>query len=278
MTKLQSATRQCKDFVSTVTASASESEGATVKVGVSSFSTKADRVCNLSSDAAAVNSSLDSLTAWGLTNIYEGLSDGIAQLAGQDGTKMVVLLSDGKRNEGKEESDILALAREAAAEDIKIYTIGFGPEDDLDVALLQQIAQLTGGSYAHEDSSSLSASTVGLFATMMSMQLQETSNVLIDQTSTVGQDATTEVGSFEIAEPTTMTAYLYELGNGLDMQLTDPDGVLVTGDYEGYTVDTSSIPMTVTVERAKAGTWHMSVYGCDVSFGADPFYVAVSYE
>lgn len=276
VTKLKSATRQCKDFVSTVMASASESDGSSVKVGVSTFSSQANRVCALSSDIAAINKSLDSLTAWGLSNLYEGLEDGIAQLSPEEGTKMLILLSDGKRNKGKEESEIIALARKAASAGIKIYAIGFGAEDDLDVALLQQIAQITGGTYAHEDASSLSSATVGLFAQMMRVELQATSEVLLEDTGTVAQDAATEVGSFEVSEPGTMTAYLYGSDSELDLQLTDPDGIVVTGGYEGSTVDDAQALTTITVKNAKQGTWLMQVHGREVSFEEEPFYAAAS--
>lgn len=276
MTKLDSAKKQSMDFVSSVGGQGGAG-GISIKVGVASFASDAQTDCELSADSARITDSIDALSAYGGTNIYAGLAAGINQLAGQSGPKLMVFLSDGQSNEGGSYEDIISLAEEAHTEGIKIYTIGFGSSYDLDEDLLREIADITGGSYSHEDSSDISAATVGLFATMMGAQLQATSEVLIENTGTVAQDATTDVGTFDVDQSGDLTAYLYWPGSILDMQLTDPDGVLVDESYEGYTVDTTSIPTAITIKNAKKGTWHMSVFGREVSMAAEPFYAVAAF-
>lgn len=276
MTKLDSAKKQSTDFVSSVSGQGGAG-GVSVRVGVASFATNSETNCTLSNDPATINDSIQGLYAHGRTNIYAGLSEGINQLAGESGPKLMVFLSDGQSNEGGSESDILTLAEEAHKEGIVIYTIGFGDSGDLDENLLRQIAEITGGSYSHEDSSDISAAAVGLFATMMGAQLQATtSQVLIESTGTVQQDGTTQVGTFDVTTNGDLVTYLYWPGSILDMQLTDPDGVVVGEGYQGYTIDNSTIPSSITITNAKKGTWHMSVFGREVSMAAEPFYAVAA--
>ena len=278
VTKLESAERQSMDFVSSVSGSQGGPGGVSVRVGVSTFSDYAVRVCGLSNDPDVINGSIDGLQTYNMTNIYAGLDEGISQLAGEDGEKLIVLLSDGLSNEGGSNEDIIQLAREAGQLGIRVYTIGFGSSGDLDEDLLREIASVTGGAYAHEDSSDISAATVGLFAQMMSAQLQATSQVLMDTTGAVAQGGTSQVGSFDVTQNGTVTAYLYWPGSVLDLQLTDPNGVVVDEGYAGCTIDTTSIPTRVTVENARQGTWGVAVYGRETSMAEEPFYVAASFN
>ncbi|MBQ9316200.1 MAG: VWA domain-containing protein [Atopobiaceae bacterium] len=275
--KLDAAKRQSRDFVSSVGGEDGPG-GMSVKVGVASFATYAESNCGLSNDPEQVRATIDGLTASGRTNIYDGLVEGIGQVKGESGPKLIVFLSDGKSNEGGSETDILNLAHEAADMGIKIYTIGFGPSGDLDEHLLQQMAEITGGLYSHEDSSNIGSAAVGLFAQMMYAQLVNTSTVLIDGTGTVRLDGLTDVGKFLVDANGTVTAYLYWPGSVLDLHLTDPDGVLVEEGYAGCSIDTSSIPTRITIENAKQGEWGMAVYGRETSMDEEPFYAVAAFD
>ena len=275
--KLDAAKRQSRDFVSSVGGEDGPG-GMSVKVGVASFATYAESNCGLSNDPEQVRTTIDGLTASGRTNIYDGLVEGIGQVKGESGPKLIVFLSDGQTNEGGSQADILNLAHEAADMGIKIYTIGFGASGDLDEYLLQQMAEITGGLYSHEDSSNIGSAAVGLFAQMMYAQLVNTSTVLIDGTGTVRLDGITDVGKFLIDADGTVTAYLYWPGSILDLRLTDPEGVLVEDGYAGYSVDTSSIPTRVTIEHAKQGEWGMAVYGRETSMDEEPFYAVAAFD
>lgn len=98
-----------------------------------------------------------------LTAIGDAIGLGIKRLRTKpdDGNRRLILLTDGENNAGITQP--LKAAERAAAENIKIYTIGFGakemivqthrgparhnPSKDLDENTLQQIAQITGGQY-----------------------------------------------------------------------------------------------------------------------------------
>ena len=278
MTKLESAKKQSSDFVSSVSGENGADGGLSVRVGVCSFSNTASTDCGLSNDPDDINASISSLRADGQTNMYAGLEKGISQLMGEDGPRLMVFLSDGLSNVGRPRSDIVSLAQEAADERIKIYTIGFGQSSDIDEELLREIAEITGGEYSHEDSANISSAAVGLFATMMNARLQETYEVLSSIVGAVGQDLQVDAGAFDITKNGTVKVYLYWPGSELDMLLADPDGTKVAEGYPGSTIDTSTIPTSVTIENAKQGTWNMSVYGREVSMAEEPYYAVAAFK
>lgn len=278
MTKLESAQKQSSDFVSSVNSRKSGEGGLAVRVGVCSFSSTSSANCGLSNDPDDIKASISALKANGQTNMYAGLSEGITQLLGENGPRLMVFLSDGMSNVGGTRADILNLAHEAADEHIKVYTIGFGSSSDLDEDLLQEIADITGGEYSHEDSASISSAAVGLFAAMMNAQLQAKYELLHSAMSVVGLGDLVDAGKFDITKNGTVRVYLYWPGSVLDMQLTDPDGNQVAEGYSGYAIDDSTIPTSITIQNAKQGTWSMAVYGREVSLPEEPFYAAAAFE
>lgn len=275
VTKLESAQQQSRDFVSSV---ANQAAGGTsnVRIGIVEFDTDADVMCGLTSDSGAVLQGIESLTTKGLTNMYAGLELGIGQLRGDGGQKVIVLLSDGYNNEGHSNSEVLDLAKQAAGEGIVIHTVGFGPASSLDESLLEDIASTTGGVYSHEDASSISASTVGLYGSMMNAKLGATSQVLLSETGSVAQGQTVEVGTFDVAQGGTLQALLYSPANTVALQLLDPNGDPVGNGYPGAVVDDSSVPASIQVDNAQQGTWKMTAYGRQASPAGDPFYAAAA--
>ena len=275
MTRLESAQKQSRDFVNSITSQMADGS-LTAQLGVAQFATNASTTCTLTSDMASVLQGIASLDADGTTNMYAGLRQGMDQLHAASGQKLMVFLSDGLNNEGHTDMEVLELARQAANEGIKIYTIGFGPSSTIDEDMLEEIASLTGGKYAHEDSSSLSAAAVGLYATMMDAQLDNTQQLLLSQTGSVQQGQVAQVGTFDVNQDGTMQVILYWPGSVLDMQLTDPEGTLVGAGYAGYDVDTSAIPTRIKITGAKQGIWNMAVYGKQTSMAEEPFYAAAA--
>lgn len=276
-TKLESAKQQSIAFVNgSIHATGDHTNGLSTKVGVCTFTTTAHTECGLADNASDVIDAISDLEPQSRTNMYAGLEEGIRQLEGQDGTKMMMFLSDGLANEGPGTSSILDLAREAADKGITIYTIGYGSAGDLDEDLLREMASITGGTYAREDPANAVSASVGLFASMMEAQLRETQQVLLSQTGSVSQGGTVSVGTVNVGSNGTLTCYLYWPGSVLDLRLTDPDGVEVTGGYAGYSIDESTIPTKVSIEGAKQGQWEMSVFGREVSMSEEPFYAVAA--
>ena len=277
--KLDSAKKQSIDFVTGTIRPEAVQNGLAVRMGVVSFSDDAWVQSDLSADPTAIASAIGNLYTHDMTNIYAGIEAGVAQLSGADGTRIMVLLSDGLSNEGPGNDEILALAERARDAGISIYTIGFGSSGSIDEDLLMRIAQLTGGSYAHEDPSSLSSATVGLFSTLLNAQLTAAHReILGEATGSVAQGSTTPAGSFEVTTNGQLVTYLYWPGSILDLQLTDPDGILVDANYPSCVIDTTIIPSTVTINNAKTGIWNMAVYGRETSMASEPFYAVASFE
>lgn len=109
------------------------------------FDSSAQLLSDLSRDPSALQAMADTLSANGNTNITSGIETGLEALSAAAGGRVMLLMTDGQ-------SDIDFSVVDAAAEaGVVIHTIGFGSVND---ALLQQIADRTGGQYIRADSSS----------------------------------------------------------------------------------------------------------------------------
>ncbi len=135
------------------------------RVGLVLFGTQAHTYAPLSADTTALTALLDEITP-GIAGDMTALGDAAALavknvLAAPDGTRVLILLSDGYANTGGvSPEDAAALA---ARHGIRIYTLGIGsdqqqirdffgllqtnPAADLDEATLQKMAETTGGRY-----------------------------------------------------------------------------------------------------------------------------------
>ena len=86
--------------------------------------------------------------ARGGTALYDALSDGLAELAGREGRRVLVVVSDGRDENAKSNgpgsrrswAEVIARAREL---DVTVYPIGLGSR--VDAARLNELAALTGG-------------------------------------------------------------------------------------------------------------------------------------
>ncbi len=121
-------------------------------VGLCSYSSTSRRDADLTSNYSTIMAELNSISEHfdgGATNIGDGIADGIAAVldplhARPWANQALVLMSDGNHNTG---SDPIAAAGQAASLGIPIYTVSFSQEAD-DV-LMQQIADMTGGTHYH---------------------------------------------------------------------------------------------------------------------------------
>ncbi|HAM14756.1 MAG TPA: hypothetical protein DCP91_02610 [Eggerthellaceae bacterium] len=113
---------------------------------------------------------------------------------------------------------------------------------------------------------------------MMNARLQTTYRILHSIIGAVSQGVVEPAGSFDITKNGTVQVYLYWPGSVLDLQLTDPSGTQVAEGYPGYTVDTSSIPTSITIQNAKQGTWNMAVFGHEVSMPEEPYYAVAAFD
>ncbi|CAD7773191.1 von Willebrand factor type A domain protein [Candidatus Methanoperedenaceae archaeon GB50] len=143
-TKLADAKTAAKTFVDLLNSSEDRS-------GLVSFASRASLDQGLTFNQSDVKSAIDSLSAYGMTAIGDGIHLATTELLNNgrsNATLVEILLSDGFSNQG---SNPLTRANEAANESITIYTIGLGAYVD---PRMPQIANITGGKYYYTPNSS----------------------------------------------------------------------------------------------------------------------------
>lgn len=112
-------------------------------ISLVAFDNVGQQLTEMTTDKTELLTKLGSISANGGTNITDGIREGISSMENSGG--VMLLMTDGQ-------SDVdFSVVEEAAACGIIIHTIGFGGVDD---ALLERIAQETGGQYIRADSSS----------------------------------------------------------------------------------------------------------------------------
>ena len=122
------------------------------KVGLVSYASDVTRDVDLTDNYSSIDSHNMSISAafdGGATNVGGGILEGVEavthpSLARPWATNALVLMSDGNHNTG---TDPLVAAATAVSEQIPIYTVSFSSEADQ--VLMQQIADMTGGTHYH---------------------------------------------------------------------------------------------------------------------------------
>ena len=173
---------------------------ATVRIGVVAFSDSGFSVQVPTNDPAMVLAAIERLTPQRGTSIARGITESLATIAAADAdptagfytnrspdpsaeptpvpkgtytSAAIVLLSDGENNQ---QPDPIAAAQTAADHGVRIYTVGIGSaagatleiegfkvHSQLDEGTLQQVADMTGGTYyAAADAPGLSAIYAGI--------------------------------------------------------------------------------------------------------------------
>jgi Ca-activated chloride channel family protein len=180
-TRLEAAKSAALDFV--------QNQPATVQIGVVSFSSGAFTTQAPTNDEGQVAAAINRLTLQTGTSVASGIDSALKAIdavnnppltlssrqqtvaptpsptpvpKGTHQSAVIILLTDGENNESP---DPLALAQTAADRGIRIYTVGIGSaagadlhingftiHSRLDEATLQQIAQMTGGTYYNAQS------------------------------------------------------------------------------------------------------------------------------
>ncbi|SFM67345.1 VWA domain-containing protein [Methanolobus profundi] len=114
----------------------------------------ADVVSSFSNDSLShLESMVDAMTADGLTAIDEGLFSANNELSSVEGNSTIVLMTDGIDNAGHH--SLLEEAQKAAANNTVIHTIGFASNEAEVDPILEEIANMTGGTYYFAPNSSV---------------------------------------------------------------------------------------------------------------------------
>jgi cysteine-rich repeat protein len=137
-------------------------------VGLTIFNSVAQNRNDLTSDPAAINNNILSISASGATNYKDSIKLGVDKLTLQGRVSVqnyLIFLSDGEptvpdsshtstggTSDPEDIASAIEAANYAAANNIPILTIGFGKPADLNEDLMIDIADITGGEYYYADS------------------------------------------------------------------------------------------------------------------------------
>ena len=234
-------------------------------------------------DRTNAQSAVGGITAGGQTSIGGGLRKALNQILGagaRAATQVIVLLTDGFHNSGESPSAVLP---DLIANGVRVYTIGVGT--DIDAALLQNIANSTGGTFYRIDpSGSISAQE-----TQIRYALQEISGIARDNGGVVttiaerGDDKRKRIHKVLIEPGSEMATFAVSWPGPKDfieLELEAPDGT---------SISRSSIPANARelyskrpylgfqIERPQPGYWVVTLFTDRVS-SPDPFRLFVFSE
>ena len=174
-----------------------------------------DQIQPLTTTQSEITRMINDLVAEGYTNVGEGIRVSHMELItpphdASGAVKAIVLLSDGNANrpEGEAEEYALGQAEDAATDNIRIYTIGFG--DDANAELLETIAITTGGKYY---STSHSSNLTDIYLAIA----LELHNLVITDILTPGvkTDCSTWPNDWCISDPSGVTTVTWPISDDL---------------------------------------------------------------
>ena len=230
------------------------------QAGLVAFSNSADEKQSLTSDWETLRDAVEMLNTIGGTNLGAGLVTAMHSLDTAPGDKLIILLSDGKTNEGLSRDEILSgPTQEAAQAKIKIYTVGMGNPKKLDEASLREIAKGTDGTYCH------AANAQKLAQVYRRLRHQAVGDIVLEDTGTVQQGETTTAQSLVIPLGThELHLSLSWPGSELDIVLIDPQGHRVDNQYLGAQLQHRGSQKYLVIRNPVPGTWKASVFGKSV--------------
>jgi hypothetical protein len=204
------------------------------KIGVASFASSAqvDYTITAVSDASkqAAKSAIDGIVTYDTTSIGAGLAIAQAQLSAvssPNGKQAIILLSDGDENEPPYVADILP---DIVSANTIVHTIGLGYS--INAALLQDIANQTGGLYRFAPNSADLAGIYNSLLGSLSGQQQAASG-----SSIVAANGIDEKEVFIGSQQATFTINWTDIAVDLDLSLVMPDGTIVQPDSGDPTVE-----------------------------------------
>ncbi len=111
--------KAAKNFVSTIL-----KEDASI--GVVTYSENAEKISDFSSDETHLTHTVEDIGSDGGTNMEAGLAEAKAMLNNSNAKKkIIVLMSDGEPNEGKQGEELINYAEQIKNDGILVYTLGF---------------------------------------------------------------------------------------------------------------------------------------------------------
>jgi len=165
--KISNAKEAAKTFVKTF-----QEAGLGDRIAVVSFNKDAKKEQDLSIQYSSIISKIENIKCSTGTNYEAGLKKAKELLAGSERGKYIVFLSDGMPNyyldivypSGQEKSvqdfygirpfeDARETAKDISMSGIKLYTVGVGTGQEIDVGFMEELAEIGGGKFYHSSNS-----------------------------------------------------------------------------------------------------------------------------
>lgn len=272
--KLESAKSAARAVINMIEQESQASES-NHQVAIVTFSTNATLNLGLTTDYAAARSVVAGLTSQDRTNIGAGLQVANEALASAPAgaQKIIILLSDGKTNEGLPPEEILAgPVAQAASAGTCIYTVGFGDPGDLDEGLLREIAEKSGcGTYSY------ASAPEELERVYIRLRHQSLGTVLAEFEGQIAQGETVDIGQVEVP-PNQGELYitLHWPGSDLDLIVTDPRGREVRPGDPRVSLKEYERLIYLIIHDPAAGLWSLRAFGADIPERVLRYYAIVS--
>ena len=108
------------------------------------------QMCTFTNDSQFLKNGISSMFPEGMTDLYEGMYQGVQHVIYQDGAKCVIAFTDGYNtvDSGYSAQSVIDIAN---MYEVPVYVIGVGYDEGYDTTELQTIAESTGGRYWNID-------------------------------------------------------------------------------------------------------------------------------
>ncbi len=240
------------------------SEGNPSELSLVTFSNYGNLETAFTSDFDLVESLINKLESYNMTNIGDGLNialDQIEMAGTTDQPSLIILLSDGYSNMGMVSQDMLSITTERAKNlNASICALGIGEtEYDVDADLLTGLASATEGSYLFAESGD---EIVNFF---ISCRQKATGASVTSFTGSIQQGEKKDAGVVTVDEDLEeLSLTLSFLEGDLNMQLIDPDGEVVTPEYGGVSDEVGENVHLIKIQDPKQGDWTVQVEAISV--------------
>lgn len=249
----------------------------TDSIALVSFALKANVISGFTQDFDALDKSIDELQPDDFTNMSAGIEEAVKllQTVPENAHKSIILLSDGKSNQGLSNENIISdLLPQVIKLDAKVYTVGFG-EEDLDEPFLKELAEKTGGKYFYANSS------WDLENIYIKLRLSSLGDINGEWSEAISQGEEKRVGIVKVPDRTgEMHAVLNwpgTPGTQINLRITDPDGKELNPDeFPNMAMFSDAKPEYIVINNPKAGDWCFDVVGSVIPEGNTHFYLTVS--
>lgn len=228
-------------------------------IGMVNFSNSAALLQPLTTNYSQIEAQLDQLQPLYETNIGAGLNAALAELVKTEDLSQpaaIILLSDGHSNQSASLDEILnRIPAQANKVGVRICTVGLAnDESQVDVGLMQRLAEATSGQY-------LFATTAQELASFFITCRQGVVSPLVDQFAGVARSGEiVEAGQIDVRDDVgELTLTFNYLQGRLAIELVDAEGNVIDDTYPGVTIEQGQRLQLVKVTNPRPGEWIVRV-------------------